>query len=96
MADRQAAFVRQVGEPNPDGEILIEQLDGAPFLQRSQSRRGHSRGFLQPGIPLQEMRTKEQLQIVHAQRTRRAFAPDARKKAFRQLRQHEILLTADT
>jgi pimeloyl-ACP methyl ester carboxylesterase len=37
------------------------------------------------------MRTKEQLQMVHAQRTRRAFWPDARKNAFRQLRQHEIL-----
>jgi len=32
MADRQTAFVSQVSEPNPAGEILLEQLDGAASL----------------------------------------------------------------
>ena len=61
MTDRKTAFVRQVGDPNWPGEILIEQLDGAPFLHGSQSRRDYARRFLQLAIPLQEMGTKKQL-----------------------------------
>ena len=53
MADRQAAFVRQIGEPNPAGEILAEQLDGAALLSGPQARVSSPWRSLQPGIPLQ-------------------------------------------
>ena len=46
MANRQTAFVRQVREPNPAGEILLEQLDGAAFSHGSQSRGNYARRFL--------------------------------------------------
>ncbi len=91
MANRQAAFVRELGEPNPAGEILLEQLDGAALLYGPQARLGRPWRFLHPGIPLQQVRTKEELQVVHAQRTRRGLAADVRKDALRQLRQHEVL-----
>ncbi len=67
MADRQAAFVRQVGESNPAGQVLLEQLDGAALLYGPQTHLGSPWRFLQPGIPLEQVRTKEQLQVVHAQ-----------------------------
>ena len=55
MADRQAAFVRQVGESNPAGQILLEQLDGAALLYGPQTHLGSPRRFLQPGIPLEQV-----------------------------------------
>ena len=39
MADRKAALVRQVGERNSAGEILVEQFDRPAFLQGSDSLR---------------------------------------------------------
>src|ERR1700755_2496125 len=88
MADRQAAFLRQLREAYSSGEMLAEQLCRTAFLPRPQAAdRRHGR-FSQSRIFLQKMSPEDQSEMVLGQR---AWLPNMGKEALGQLGDDEIL-----
>ena len=91
MADRKAAFPRQLRETYSSCEILAEQFCRAAFLPRPQAAdRRHGR-FSQSRIFLKKMSPEDQIEMVQCEGARLAWLPNVGKDALGQLGEDEIL-----